>query len=88
MTNINFSPLFSQSFLIEALAVGVMVVIVGTLVSKIFEKKKKLPSSCADWNKDHVMEKSLLFIGFTVHVICEIFGINRWYCANGFACKK
>ena len=26
--------------------------------------------------------------GFLFHIFCEIFGINKWYCINGNACKK
>lgn len=26
--------------------------------------------------------------GFLVHIICEIFGINKWYCTHGAACKR
>lgn len=26
--------------------------------------------------------------GFLVHIICEIFGINKWYCTHGAACRR
>lgn len=30
---------------------------------------------------------SLFILGATFHLLCEVFGINRWYCANGAACS-
>jgi len=31
--------------------------------------------------------KSLFILGATFHLLCEMFGINRWYCAHGAACS-
>jgi len=30
----------------------------------------------------------LFVTGFAVHFLCEVSGINKWYCKNGAACKK
>jgi hypothetical protein len=30
----------------------------------------------------------MFILGFLFHVLCEIAGVNRWYCKNGVACKK
>tara|TARA_B100001094_G_C18184044_1_gene802633 strand:- start:142 stop:501 length:360 start_codon:yes stop_codon:yes gene_type:complete len=27
-------------------------------------------------------------LGFILHIICELTGVNKWYCRNGNACKK
>ena len=27
-------------------------------------------------------------LGFLLHLICELTGINNWYCRNGNACQK
>ena len=31
--------------------------------------------------------KKLFFTGVLVHIICEVVGLNTWYCKNGSACK-
>jgi len=32
--------------------------------------------------------KSLFILGVAFHVLCEVVGINRWYCSNGAACTS
>jgi len=85
----NFMNMCSYKFLIEVLSVGILVVIVGTLVSysisKTLYKNKKIQN---DWNKYYIMEIALFITGVFVHIICELFGINKWYCNNGNACFK
>ena len=75
---------------IEAVIVGIVTVIVGTLVAFILGSffSTNLPKICKSWNKNHVMEISLFFTGFFIHIICEFTGINGWYCRNGNACSK
>ena len=79
-----------MKLLLEAISVGIITVIIGTIVGfgvgKLFSSK--LPSVCKKWNKNHVMEISLFLTGFLVHLLCEFTGINGWYCKNGRACKK
>ena len=78
-----------MSLLTECVAVGAVVVVVGVVVSYVvgmFHEGTK--SACKDWNKNHVMEITLFFIGVVVHLVCEFSGINRWYCKNGNACKS
>ena len=74
--------------LIEAVIVGVMTVIIGSIVGFIFGKMFSidLPSVCKKWNKYHTMELSLFFTGFLIHLLCEFSGLNKWYCKNGNAC--
>lgn len=69
----------------EAIAVGLLTLIVGSLISTLF--KQKVPGPCRNWNKSHVMEISLFLTGFALHFLCELFGINKWYCQHGSACS-
>lgn len=73
----------------EAVIVGIVIVVVGTLVSWIFGSlfKVDLPPVCKDWNKNYAMEITLFLTGFFAHLLFEVFGANAWYCRNGNACK-
>ena len=79
-----------MQLLIEAACVGVMVVIMGFIISFILSKffSTNLPAICKTWNKNHIMEISLFLTGFFLHIICEFTGLNKWYCKNGNACRK
>ena len=76
--------------IIEAIVVGISVVLFGTLSSKIFSGffKVDLPPVCKEWNKNFVMEITLFFTGVFAHLAFELMGINKWYCKNGCACSK
>jgi ABC-type antimicrobial peptide transport system permease subunit len=78
-----------KQLLIEASAVGAGTIIVGFLVGFFVGKmfSVDLPSICKKWNKNNVMEISLFFTGFFLHLLCEFTGLNKWYCKNGVACK-
>lgn len=79
-----------MNLLIEACAVGLVVLIVGTLVGFIIGKftSTDLPKVCRQWNKNHIMELSLFITGAFTHIIFELLGLNTWYCIYGRACKK
>ena len=79
-----------MNLLFEAIAVGIVVLAVGTLVGFIMGKfmKVDLPKACRQWNKNHIMELSLFITGALTHVIFELLGLNKWYCIHGRACKK
>ena len=72
--------------LIEAIVVGIMVVIVGNIIgyglSKIMTISPVTDAVCKDWNKYYIMELSLFLTGACVHLLCEFSGINNWYCKN------
>lgn len=82
--------MYISSVLIEAVILGIMLVVVGTVVGYVVGRlfSVKLEEVCKKWNKNHVMELSLFFTGFFVHILCELLGINKWYCKNGAACKN
>jgi len=72
----------------EAFFVGLLVLGMGTVVSKIVGSTLSvpLPTACKSWNKYHVMEISLFLTGVLAHIFCEVTGINKWYCKHGAAC--
>ena len=76
--------------LVEAVVVGVMVVIVGSAVGYVVGRVNSvdLPKVCKKWNKNHVMEISLFFTGAITHLLCEVSGINKYYIKNGYASKN
>ena len=78
------------SLIVEAVVVGFMVLIGGTLVSRLLASSfsVKLPAVCKNWNKHHLMEISLFLTGFFVHLLCEMVGFNKWYCKQGHACRR
>jgi len=79
-----------MKLLVEAGVVGIATVIIGSIVGFILGNmfSNNLPKICKTWNKNHIMEISLFFTGFFLHIICEYTGINKWYCKNGNACNK
>jgi small basic protein len=75
----------TNALITEAIVIGIMTVVVGTVIGKIFQTE--VPSQCKDWNKNHVMEISLFLTGAAIHLLCEYFGVNKWYCKHGSASR-
>jgi hypothetical protein len=78
-----------MKLLIEAIVVGISIIIFGSLMSFVAGLffKTELPPVCKDWNKNYVMEIALFLTGFVAHLFFEVSGVNKWYCKNGNACK-
>ena len=78
-----------MNIIVEAIVVGVVIVIVGTVVSALVGMVlgTDLPPVCRDWNKNYAMEMSLFLTGALSHLLFEYTGANKWYCRNGIACK-
>ena len=80
-----------KSVIKEAIVVGIATVIIGQFVgftlSKFMKSEGSVPSECKKWNKNHIMEWSLFFTGVLIHLLCEYFNVNKWYCKNGSACN-
>ena len=72
------------SLFIEAITVGFMVLIGGTILIHFLSYLFSVSYN----NKHYVIEISLFLTGFLIHIICEFTGINKWYCKYGNACKK
>ena len=77
-----------MNFIIEAFIVGILTSIFGFIISTsimYFSNKNFSIEKFHFW-------KSVLFsyfiTSFLFHIVCEITGINKWYCVNGNACKK
>lgn len=79
-----------MKLLIEAVVVGLSVVIFGTLASFLVGSsfRVELPPVCDDWNKNYAMEISLFLTGVLAHLFFEVTGVNKWYCKNGNACSR
>jgi hypothetical protein len=66
----------TNSVYIEALAVGILTAVFGTLLSRI------IPYSSPPF-----ILLSYFIVGFLIHLFCQITRINKWYCTNGNACN-
>ena len=65
----------------EAIVVGISTVVMGTIISKMIQLVKEDKTSNKDWNKYYVMELALFLTGFSIHIIYELIGLNKYYCA-------
>jgi hypothetical protein len=56
------------SILLVIISAGVLAVLFGFVANYIVEKThiSRVPPECADWNKEHVMEKALFIDGILV----------------------
>ena len=76
--------------IIEAIFVGIITVIIGYMSKYILDKLYNMEEKIniyESWNKNYIMEQNLFLTGFLIHIICQISGINTWYCKHGIACK-
>lgn len=76
----------------EALIVGVLLIFfanISIIILKLFNVINKNDNKDSDkdsdnWNKNYIMEKSLLLTGFIFHITFELLGINKFYCLYGY----
>ena len=77
-----------QSVLVEAVIVGILVVLIGFFVNSLLNYMTKNNKNLNKYlTNDIRMIILLFFIGVLTHLLCEAFGLNKWYCNNGHACK-
>ena len=79
-----------KQLIIEGCVVGIVLVIIGIIVTNLFKfiNNNNLPDVCKNWNKNYIMEINLFLIGFSAHMLFEMIGANKWYCSNGYACRS
>ena len=70
-----------MKLLIEAGVIGIGNIIIFTIIANIIQSKL--------WHKlDRNLHFLILFLsGVSLHLFCEVSGINRWYCEHGNACQ-
>lgn len=67
----------SMELLIEALVVGIVMVVVGAIVKNVNFQ----------W-KNYDTEITFFLTGVFAHLLFEFTGFNKWYCKNGYACIR
>lgn len=75
-----------MKLLVEAVVVGIMTAILGTIMSYIFMviQERKLYVKFDFWG--YVVISNFL-TGVLIHYICEYTGLNKYYCKHGNACN-
>ena len=78
----------NQQLLIEALAVGILLVPLGYLVLYGSVELSKRSKTIDQMDKNVKMSVGFFVLGVLTHIFCEITGINHWYCKKGSACQR
>ena len=68
---------YNLQLIVEATAVGISVIIMGTLVTYVFAK---LSNKKTDFIWRPGMLFALFLVGFLLHVTYEFLGLNSYYC--------
>ena len=77
------SKYLSSDFGKELLGVVIVVLIVGLLL----HHGTAWLYGAHDLNNMTVYGMHLIATGVASHLVCELFGINHWYCKSGVACR-
>ena len=70
-----------SKLLVEALAVGIMTLVVGKVTAKVVAEVIRMYGL----NTTYATEIILILTGVLIHLLCEFSGINKWYLTNGVA---
>jgi hypothetical protein len=79
-----------STVLMEAVMVGIIFLIVSIPIMGILRVEYPVDySKCSEIpeNPKGKYYVATFIIGALVHIICEIAGINKWYCKNGNAAQ-
>tara|TARA_B000000557_G_C20801971_1_gene455952 strand:+ start:148 stop:384 length:237 start_codon:yes stop_codon:yes gene_type:complete len=77
----------NTGLLIEAVAVGILLVPLGYLVLYGSVELSKRYKSVDRMDKNIKMSLGFFLLGVLTHLFCELTGINKWYCKKGIACQ-
>lgn len=76
-----------KRLLIEAIAVGILLIPLGYLVLYGSVELSKRYKSVDRMDKNIKMSLGFFLLGVLTHLFCELTGINKWYCKKGIACQ-
>ncbi len=80
------------SLLVEAILSGILLIVLGVVISYIIMHSRTFidnPKICNDWNSRlPYIVIGMFLLGFLGHLLCEVTGLNKWYCKHGHACRR
>ena len=76
-----------KRLLMEAIAVGILLVPLGYLVLYGSVELSKRYKSIDNMDKNIKMSLGFFILGMLTHLFCDFTGINKWYCKKGLACQ-
>ena len=78
----------NNAVLKEAIGVGFLGMIIGSMIGKLLEKVYgvSLPKACNSWNKYYIMEISLFLTNFIIIISATLLFVKilNWYFKPGF----
>jgi hypothetical protein len=77
-----------MQFLLEVLSVGVLTAIIGFICSTALMYAFTDNFSFEKYHFWWQVLLSYFLTGCLIHIICQVSGINKWYCENGVACVE
>jgi len=75
---------YLKDIIVEASVVGIGLIVIGTIVSYLIAKFNNRNTK---FLKNPGMFVALFLTGFVLHILCDITGVNKWYCKNCTGCK-
>ena len=77
-----------KRLLIEAIAVGILLIPLGYLVLYGSVELSKRYKTVNNMDKNINMSFGFFILGILTHIFCDLTGINKWYCKKGMACQQ
>ena len=75
---------YVQNIVIEGIAVGFGVIVMGTLISYLIAIMRHKNTR---FLKNPWMIVGLFLTGFILHLGSDVVGLNKWYCKNCAGCR-